>query len=152
MYDTKIISLLVIICIAPILSQIDNQHKQQGWRYHFLTSKPSAALNSLGYCFHSFQCDSITLKLPETIPILTIFNINHPLFSFSHTPYLTYCRNSQQSSLLLLLLHMNCRSQRTLTFKRIVPLINFLPNSSQSCHHLTQDINFLTGVTTTHLT
>jgi len=42
----------------------------------FLTREPSTVLNSSDYSFRSFECASITLKLPSSI--LTIFNVYRP--------------------------------------------------------------------------
>jgi len=49
----------------------------------FLTRETSTVFDSPGYCFRSFECASITLKLPNTI--LTIFNVYRPPSSSSYS-------------------------------------------------------------------
>src|SRR6218665_3298297 len=62
--------------MAPNLkSQVTNTTGARGG-IAFLTREPSTVLDSPGYCFRSFECASITLKLPNTQ--LTIFNVYRP--------------------------------------------------------------------------
>src|SRR6218665_1077361 len=56
-------------------SQVTNTTGARGG-IAFLTREPSTVLDSPGYCFRSFECASITLKLPNTQ--LTIFNVYRP--------------------------------------------------------------------------
>src|SRR6218665_3774003 len=62
----------------------------------FLVREPSTVLDSPGYSFLSFECASITLKLPNSL--LTIFNVYRPPKSSPYSsPQLSSYKNSPPS-------------------------------------------------------